>query len=449
MSNPIDTAQWVPSLPEHWKNSLLGTLFAIGRFNLCSGLDIARIVDAQVAAKFAALKPPSVSHLTAFMRWAKTMQAAIPSEDVTFLRLVLARAQRDIDEVPPHWFSTELRWCPQCAMEETHLIAHQHRAIRHCPVHHVRLRQFCDYCGVVRRYRVVRGIEFLECQRCSSRQSLPYWERHDTVSALARTATPNPRVVAEQVVIPGLPISADPLGAYGISPQDLRILYVERTLPRALQSPQTQVLSRYFSYEGSPCAVLNPPASHDEGVHRIMSRAHALAALSGHTCMFEPPGSRPEEGPCCPWQVGFQLWAWRVDAGLFASAQRHTGVDAQTYEGAHLGLCLSAAWFADAQFSAAQDHDAYRMLLRWLEPGILRWLPADDDERHPQGKTLGLLRHDYQWFCLPCRKKLLDVARIRRQLDAVRQRCADELVGDVLQDVRWIMDQVRIAPALP
>lgn len=448
MSSQIDTAQWVPSLPEHWKYSLLGTLFAIGRFNLCSGFDIARIVDAQVAAAFAPLKPPPISHLTAFMHWAKTVQPSPPDEEVSFLKRVLARAQRDSDEVPPEWLSTDLRWCPQCAKEDVHLIAHQHRALHHCPVHHVPLQQFCDYCGLMCRYRIVRGMAFLECPRCSRRSSPPDWERDDTVSALAGTATCNPRIVAEQVVIPGLPISADPLGARGISPQDLRLLYVERTLPRTLQSPQTQVLSRYFSFESSPCAVSNPSASHEEGVHRIMSRAHALAVLSGHTCVSEPPGTQSEEGPPCPWHAGFQLWARRVDAGLFARAQRQTGIDAQTYEGAHLGLCLSAAWFADAQFSAAQDHDAYRVLLSWLEPGILRWLPAGDEERLPQGTTLGLLRHDYQWFCLPCRKKPRDVIRLRRQLDSVRQQCADELVGDVLQDARWIMDQMRIAPTL-
>lgn len=155
MSSQIDTAQWVPSLPEYWKYSLLGTLFAIGRFNLCSGFDIARIVDAQVAAAFAPLKPPPISHLTAFMHWAKTVQPSPPDEEVSFLKRVLARAQRDSDEVPPEWLSTDLRWCPQCAKEDVHLIAHQHRALHHCPVHHVPLQQFCDYCGLMCRYRDV------------------------------------------------------------------------------------------------------------------------------------------------------------------------------------------------------------------------------------------------------------------------------------------------------
>lgn len=444
MSKQIESAQRVPSLPEHWKGSLFGSLFAVGRFNLCSGLDIARIVDAQMLAEFAELEPPSVIHLTAFMRWAGTTQVALPGDEVTFLRLVLARAKRDMDEVPPNWFSAQLRWCPQCAREETHLIAHQHRAVLHCPVHQVRLRQFCDYCGVMRRYRVVRGIELLECQRCSRNAPRSYWERDDTVRKLARSRTPIPRVVAERVVIPGLPTSSDPLGAYGISPQDLRLLYAEQTLPRTLQSPQSQILSRYFCFESCPPGMVNPATSHEEGVHRIRKRAHGLAVLSGHPCVFEHPGPQPDGGPRCPWQVGFQLWAWRVHANLFASVHRQTGIDAQTYEGAHLGLCLSAAWFAHAQFSMTQDHDAYRMLLRFLEPRILQWLPTDDQGQLEQRVPVGLLRHEFQWFCVPCCKRVQDVARIRRQLDAARRQGIGELVGDVFQDAKWIMDQARL-----
>lgn len=443
MSKQIESAQRVPSLPGHWTGSLLGALFAVGRFNLCSALDIARIVDAQVLAEFAELEPPSVIHLTAFMRWAGTAQVALPGDEVTFLRLVLARAKRDTDEVPPNWFSTELRWCPQCAREETHLIAHQHRAILHCPVHHVRLRQFCDYCGVTRRYRIVRGIQFLECQRCSRHAPHPYWERDDTVRKLAQSRMASPRVAAEQVVLPGLPTSGDPLGAYGISPQDLRVLYAQRALPSALQSPQSQVLSQYFCFESRPTTVVPLAPSHEEGVHRIIKRAHVLAVLSGHPCVLEHAGARPDDAPGCPLQVGYQLWAWRVDAKLFAGVERRTGIDAQTYEGAHLGLCLSAAWFAYAQFRITRDHNAYRMLLRCLEPGILHWLPTHDEGQPQERVTVGLLRHDFQWFCVPCRKRTQDVARIRRQLDAVGRGAIDAPVGDVLLDAKWIMDQVR------
>ena len=435
----------MPSLPEHWTNSLLGALFAIGRFNLCTALDIARIVDAQVTSEFADLEPPSVTDLTAFMRWTATMQPTVPGEDVTFLRLVLARAQRDRDEVPPNWFATDVRWCPRCAMKETHLIAHQHRAIDHCPVHHVRLRQFCDYCGRMRRYRVGQGVELWECHGCLRYPPHPYWEREDTVRLLARTVTPSPRLVAEQVLIPGLPIGADPLGAYGISPQDLRILYAQRSLPPVLQSPQSQVLRRYFRFEGHRCGAPHSTVSHEEGVHRTMERGYTLAVLSGHRCVFEPPGRRRDDELPCPCQVGFQLWAWRVHAGLFASAHRKAGIDALTYEGSHLGLCMSAAWFADAQCKLSGDHHAYRMLLRFLEPRIMHWLPVADDGEAHDGMQAGLLSHEHQWFCVPCRKGTQDVLRIRRQLDAVRRQGEEER-GDVLDDAKWIMEQARARP---
>lgn len=446
MSKPLLTGTWVPSFPDHWKHSLFGTLFSIARFNLCSALEIARIVDALAASELAHLKPPSVIHLTVFMRWAARIDSDIHRLESEFLIQVLARARQDLDEVPAEWLLAALRWCPQCAKTETHLIAHQHRAIHHCPVHEVPLRGFCDYCGMERRYRIVRGTRFLYCCRCMKWAGYRYWEKDKTVSLLATRGIAGQRQIAQAVLIAGLPNDDDPLHACGISPQDLRCLYAEGYLDPRQRSAQSQVLDRYFRFLSPPYAESAAPVSHLEGVHRVLKRVRLLAMMTGHDCLDEPPGDQANDDLRCPCQVGFQLWAWRAHEDLFARQGPSTKLNAEQFESAHLGLCLSVAWFAHTQLETTGDQDAYRMLLRFLEPKVLR-VNGSEDRAEKDAAEVGLLCHQHQWSAIRCLRPNQRVARIVRKLARLDRGAARGHGSDTIEDVAWIMSMAALRPA--
>ena len=444
MSKPLLTGTWVPSFPNHWKNSLFGTLFSIARFNLCSALDIARIVDALAASELAHVKPPSVIHLTVFMRWAARIDSDIHRLESDFLIQILARARQDLDEVPAEWLLAALRWCPQCAKTETHLIAHQHRAIHHCPVHEVPLRGFCDYCGMERRYRIVGGTRFLYCCRCMKWAGYRYWEKDKTVSLLATRGIAGQRQIAQAVLIAGLPNDDDPLHACGISPQDLRCLYAEGYLDPRQRSAQSQVLDRYFRFLSPPYAESAAPVSHLEGVHRVLKRVRLLAMMTGHDCLDEPPGDQAEDDLRCPCQVGFQLWAWRVHEDLFV--RQSPSANAETFESAHLGLCLSVAWFAQTQWETTGDLDAYRMLLRFLEPKMVR-VNGNEDQAKEDAVEIGLLCHEHQWSAIRCPRPNQRVARLVRKLASLDRGAARGEGSDTIEDAAWIMSMAAPRPA--
>jgi hypothetical protein len=446
VSKPLLTGTWVPSLPDHCNNSLFGALFSIARFNLCSALEIARIVDALAASELAHLKPPSVIHLTVFMRWAACIESDIHRLESDFLIQVLARARQDLDEVPAEWLLAALRCCPQCAKTETHLIAHQHRAIHHCPVHEVPLRGFCDYCGMERRYRIVRGTRFLYCSRCMKRAGYRYWENDKTVSLLATRGIARQRQIAQAVLIAGLPNDDDPLHACGISPQDLRCLYAEGYLDPRQRSAQSQVLDRYFRFLSPPLADSAAPFSHLEGVHRVLKHVRFLAMMTGHDCLDEPPGDQTEDDLRCPCQVGFQLWAWRVHEGLFARQGPSARLNAEQFESAHLGLCLSVAWFAHTQWETTGDLDAYRMLLRFLEPKMVR-VCGSEDRAEDDAVELGLLCHQHQWSAIRCPRPNQRVARMVRKLASFDRGATRAEGSDTITDVAWIMSMASPRPA--
>lgn len=446
MSKPLLTGTWVPSLPDHWKHSLFGTLFAISRFNLCSALEIARIVDALASSELAHLKPPSVIHLTVFMRWAACIDPDIHGLESAFLAMVLGRARQDLQQVPAEWLLAAFRWCPLCIRKETHLIAHQHRAIHHCPVHEVPLRGFCDYCGMERRYRIVGGTRFLYCNRCMKRVGYRYWEKDKTVSLLAAQATARQRQIAQTVLIAGLPHDDDPLHACGISPQDLRSLYAEGYLDPRQRSAQSQVLDRYFRFLSPPYAESAAPVSHLEGVHRVLKRVRLLAMMTGHDCLDEPPGDQANDDLRCPCQVGFQLWAWRVHKDLFARQGPAAKLDAEQFESAHLGLCLSVAWFAHTQWETTGDLDAYRMLLRFLEPKMVR-VNGSEDRTKGDAVELGLLCHEHQWAAIRCLRPNQRVARMVRKLASFDRGATRGESNDTIKDVAWIMSMAAPRPA--
>lgn len=446
MSKPLLTGTWVPSLPDHWKDSLFGTLFSISRFNLCSALEIVWIVDALTASELAHLKPPSAMHLVSFTRWAACIDPNIHVVRSAFLAMVLARARRDLQEVPTEWLLTHFRWCPKCTKKETHHIAHQHKAIHHCPVHKVPLLAFCEYCGMERRYRIVGGTDFRCCSLYAFRTEHPHWEKDKTVSLLVARGIARQRKIAQSVLIAGLPNGGDPLYACGISPQDLRCLYAEGHLGRRQRSAQSQVLNRYFRFLSPPRADSAAPVSHLEGMHRVLKRVRLLAMMTGHDCLDEPPGEQAKDDLRCPCQVGFQLWAWRVHEDLFARQGHSAKLDAEQFESAHLGLCLSVAWFAHTQWAATGDLDAYRMLLRFLEPKMVR-VNGNEDRTKGGAVELGLLCHEHQWAAIRCPRPNQRVARIVRKLASLDRGAARGEGSDTIEDAAWIMSMAAPRPA--
>lgn len=374
--------------------------------------------------------------MPAFLRWAWSLKD-IQRTEHPFLRRILDRARLDVEHVSLGWMCSVLVWCPQCVRDGVHLIAHQHRAVSHCPVHGKKLQWFCGYCGMSKSYCVFAGSSIFQCKHCGHHEARPKVLSEDEMgNQVAEPEIGEP--LAQSVCFPGIPNNVEILGVRGLTPQDIANLYAQQSLDPLQQSPQSQVIAKYFRFAARTVASGRNYLGHSEGVGIMMDRARTLAILSGHTCLNRGLGPIKEGSQTCPCEVGYRLWERRLHPELFAAMHEMTGIEAIEYESSHLGLCLSAAWFAASQARASGVSTSYRMLLAFLEPraGIPGSSFADRRDL-----KVGVLSSDFQWFSVRCARPAQDVLRLRRQLDGMGKMGKTDSPDAVVLDAGWLAEQ--------
>lgn len=440
---------FVPILKEHWRiNSLYGLLEAAGRFNLSSAWDMSRLVDGWAASTFDLCPPPQAANLTAFMKWALTLPVESLEPCPHVLRIVLEVARRDGRKVGAAWLEPWLKWCPICAGAGTHLVMHQHKAVMFCPTHNVHLLTQCGYCGASSPYRVQRNSSLFQCTHCGERIN----GGDDSLAALfvsceredpADTGLTNIRSSVEAVHIPGLPECRDaggPSRRAGLLAQDLRILHAELGLEQRLRSEPSKILARYFRFT-DPKPEQNGENGwsndYDRGIFHVLQQVGTLAMLTGHSCASDAAGTWEENGNRdCPCGAGTRLWLRRSKREVSGKFAACSGIQREEYEASHLGLCLSAAWFASVQASFDDDPDVYRSHIQLLEPWISE---LNLNPESPVGETgrVALLDHRFQWFAVRCTHRSSRILRRQRQLESI-VRAPRSHTASVLDDVRWL-----------
>ncbi|WP_396617468.1 hypothetical protein ACHZ97_09400 [Lysobacter soli] len=249
--------------------------------------------------------------------------------------------------------------------------------------------------------------------------------------------------VPERVWIPELPAHSDPLRRAALAPQDLRTHYAEMTqyaMPRwqwVDRSPLSRVLGRYFRF--MPVDMSSKAQTrHVEGVRRVVERARVLAMMAGHRCVEGPLDRIWQDDYPCPCAVGYQLWLRRVGSDHFETTGRDVGLDPERYEGSHLGLCLSAAWFASVQSRMLGEPSAYRTLLAFLEAPAVPPSMAQVAGETPAA-ILALLSHTFQWFAVGCPGPAQAVIRARARLEAIGRASQPRAPDAAVRDAVWIM----------
>lgn len=439
-SDGAEVMGFFPYLPEHWENnSLLGSYAAIGRFNLCRAYDVAKHIEQPLQA-MQPRRPPSTTHLLEFMSWVAKLEVATEEVLHPLLRRVIAKARQDLAEVPLDWWRHHIVWCPACMKLDHHKAIHQHRALWFCPVHHVRLEQFCRACGQHNGYRVLWDCEPFIC-RCGSRidgapEQTP-WPR-----ALREAPSLDTRLtcrVAEQVWVAGLPWNASPPPPLGISPNDVRIYFAE-SMRSATRSLQSRVLGRYFRFLRPSEIPRRSNCTHDEAISRIAAHVRTVAMLSGHACIGELAGPSLERTYLCPCHAGFSLWLQRSRSRRLQHAPWSKHVNLMTYEGSHLGVCLSVCWLAHVQAQLMDQDCAAQMVEAFWDVPDEAGLPSPADEKIPN--TRAFVSHTFQWMAIRCRHVSGQVTRMGERLAALGGRSLPHAQDDVLADARWIMDQL-------
>ncbi|MBB4770763.1 MULTISPECIES: hypothetical protein [Xanthomonas] len=435
---------FVAHLPEHWeKNSLYGAYAAIGRFNLCRAYDIAKLIERPLRT-LQPYRPPSTTHLFEFMNWVAQLKVA--SDEIThpLLRRVIAKARQDLTEVPLEWYRASVSWCPQCMKRNHHKAIHQHRSLWFCPEHHVRLEQFCNYCGQHNGYRVFFDREPLRCGGCGCR--LDGVDDGTTSQPAAPKASPvedQPTCqLAERVWIAGLPRSSGPSSALGISPHDVRI-YAAEEMRAAELSPQSRVLSQYFRLIPHWQIATTHVRTHEEAISRVAAQAHTLAQKSGHACMQGMAGGSGKHQLACPCSIGFSLWLLRTRRGQNNSAPWSDDINLLAYESSHLGLCLSVSWLAHVQAQLMGKTSAHEMMLAFWD------LPSETQSPGPRSEhiseTRAFVSHIFQWSAVHCCHVSNQVMSLRERLSTAGRRSSHYVQSDVIADASWIMDQIGVA----
>lgn len=437
-------AGFVPHLPEHWDNtSLFGAYAAIARFNLCRAYDIAQFVE-RLARDFGEPWATSSTYLPSVLVRLAQLDIQVESGVHSLLEHAVVKARQDLKDVPHKWMRQEIHWCPECMRQGQHLAVFQHRALWFCPVHNVRLEQFCRYCGHHNLYRVFSDREPFYCS-CGSRiDGLQYRiERREPRSSPPFDAEKLSCLVAEHVWIAGLPWEAGPLRPLGLSPMDVRIYFAE-SLRITYRSPQSRVLGRYFRFlrfwevsKGSNC-------THHEAISRILSQVRTIAMMSGHACINELGSEVLKDDCSCPCGIGFGLWLSRNKHHRLDLAPWSNDVDLIAYEGSHLGVCLSVSWLAYIQAQLMSQNSARRIAQAFWDLPVRASVPSAGFSNIPNRNAF--VSHTFQWTAIRCQHVSGQVARLRERARALGDRSLPHVQAETIEDARWIMDQLGIVP---
>lgn len=377
---------------------------------------------------------PRLASMPAFLRWAWSNRHR-QSVRHPFLRLILNRAQQDIEQVAPGWMCEVLVWCPQCARDGVHLIAHQHRAVSHCPVHGTKLQWFCSYCGMSKSYCVFAGSSIFQCRHCGHHEARPQVIDDDELGERSVMEPLPAHHLSPSICLPGISSNMQTVGVRGLGPQDIVILHAERSLDPGQRSLQSQVLDKYFRFNAPKITSDEVVLDHAEGVRQVMDRARILAILAGHTCLNRGFGPVKETAQTCPCEVGYRLWEKRLNPELYSKTHEQTGMQAIEYESSHLGLCLSAAWFAQTQSKLSGKCSSYRMLLSFLEPSVAGVGGGYVSREVPR---VGVLSSDFQWFSIRCTRPAQDLGRLRQQLEGMGRTTESDNPDEVVLDASWL-----------
>lgn len=438
-----EAGRYVPHLPLHWTGrSVYGAIDAVARFNLVSPRELATIAEGCIQDSFnlSTTIPSLVGELISFKYWLAVrrrgaLKAIEHAHEASFLGSIVKASLQNITHVELAWFADQVRWCPLCARSGVHLLMHQHRALLHCPVHHVRLENHCHYCGKDRRYSRVTMVGLLVCHFCGA----PAEEQQDFVEAPDASTVDYARVT-ERIQIPGLPTAGDSHTPRGLSPQHLRQFFAGWLHPEYERPAQSELLSVYFRNDRQPL-LATPGRGHAEAVEATTAKARELARRHGHTCL-EALGQRSRPQPhMCPCAAGFTLWRQRVFREAYESWAKLGGTDASTYEASHLGLCLSACCFASAQARHHADPHVFLLLIEFLDPAAYKKWAVTPSSTLERGMIV-TLASDFQWGMCSC-SSLEEGFKIKqRQWAQVARGGRPEQISSFQETLDWLMHPI-------